>query len=108
MLHTMYHLNGPEDVVPPRAIIPLRAIPPRLVIGIKEKGPSRIRNYYGKIQYTARKSVPCPAYFKKLMFQVQPEGSHEVNSPYWPNTFERARQKTHDPMLVLIEISSSN
>ncbi|GFS36659.1 hypothetical protein Acr_00g0047300 [Actinidia rufa] len=79
VLHTMYYLNGPNDVVPPRS-----------VIGIKEAGPSRCRNYYGKIRCTAHKSVPCPTYFKKLMLQAQPEGSHEVNSSYRPNTLERA------------------
>ena len=35
VLLTLYHLNGLTDV-PPRPTIPLRAIPPRLVIGIKE------------------------------------------------------------------------
>ena len=44
VLHTMYHLNGLEDVVPPRCIVPSRS-----VIGIQEAGPSRYRNYYGKI-----------------------------------------------------------
>ena len=107
VVHTMYHLNGPEDVVPPRLIVPIRAVPPRSVIGIKEAGPSRYQNYYGKIRRTARKSVPCPAYFKKLMLQVQPEGSYEVNSPYRPNTLERARKRTLDPELVVIESSFS-
>ncbi|GFY92759.1 hypothetical protein Acr_08g0011550 [Actinidia rufa] len=84
VIHTMYHINGPEDVVLPRPTMPIRDVP-RSVIGIKEAGPSCYRNHYGKIRRTAHKSIPCPAYFKKLLLQVQPESSHEVNSLYRPN-----------------------
>ncbi|GFS30257.1 hypothetical protein Acr_00g0011010 [Actinidia rufa] len=101
VLHTMYHFNSPEDVVPPRPTTPVRAVP-RSVIGIKEVGPNQYRNYYGKIQCTAHKGVPCPVYFKKIL-QAQPKGSHKMNSPYRPNTLERARKRTIDPELVVIE-----
>ena len=40
VLHTMYHPNGREDVVLPRCIVPVRAVPLRSVIRIKEVGPS--------------------------------------------------------------------
>lgn len=103
VLHTMYHINGPEDVQPKHIIIPPIPILKGPVIGIKEAGPSRFQNYCGKIRRTARKSVPCPAYFKKLMLQAQPEGSHEVESPYRPKTLEQARKRTLDPELVIIE-----
>ncbi|GFY94651.1 hypothetical protein Acr_10g0000360 [Actinidia rufa] len=99
VLHTMYYLNGSEDVVPPRP-----TIPPRSVIGIKEARPSCYQKLLWKDSIHC--SQECPAYFKKLMLQAQPEGSHEVNSPYRPNTLERARKRTHDPMLVVIQISS--
>ncbi|GFZ06238.1 hypothetical protein Acr_18g0004080 [Actinidia rufa] len=100
IIHTMYHINGPEDVVPSRHTI--RDVP-RSVIGIEEAGPSCYRNHYGKIQRTARKSVPCPAYFKKLLLQAQSEGSHKVNPPYRPNTLEHAWKRTLEPELVVIE-----
>ncbi|GFY84686.1 hypothetical protein Acr_03g0014600 [Actinidia rufa] len=92
VIHTMYHINGPDDVIPPRPTMPVRDVP-RSVIGIKEAGPSCYRNHYGKIRRTARKSVPCTAYFKKLLLQVQPE---EVNFLYRPNTLEQARKRTLD------------
>ncbi|GFZ14413.1 hypothetical protein Acr_24g0006030 [Actinidia rufa] len=101
VIHTMYHINGPEDVVLPRPTMPVRDVP-RSVIGIKEAGPSRCRNHFGKIRRTACKSVSCLAYFKKLLLQAQLEGSHEVNSPYRPNTLERARKRTLDPELVFV------
>ena len=107
VLHTVYHLNDPEDIIPSRRIVPVKAVPPRLVIRIKEARPSCYRNYYRKIQSTAHKNVPCPTYFKNLMLQAQPEGSHEVNSPYRPNTLEHARKRTLDPELIVIESSFS-
>ncbi|GFZ06875.1 hypothetical protein Acr_18g0010450 [Actinidia rufa] len=106
VIHTMYHVNGPKDVVPSRPTMQVRNVP-RSVIGIKEAEPSGYRNYFGKIRRTACKSVPCPAYFKKLLLQAQPEGSHEVNSLYRPKTLEQARKRTLDPELVVIERTSS-
>ncbi|GFZ09654.1 hypothetical protein Acr_21g0002530 [Actinidia rufa] len=99
----MYHIYGPEDVVLPRPTMPVRAVSPRSMIGIKEAEPSQYKKYYGKIRRIARKSIPCLAYFKKLLLQAQSEGSHEVNSPYRPNTLERARKRTLDPELVVLK-----
>ena len=107
MLHMMYYLNGLEDIILLMPIIPLRVIPLRSVIWIKEVGPNHHRNYCGKIRCTAYAIVPCPAYFKKLMLQAQPKGSHEVNSPYRPNTLELVWKRMHDLILVMIEIFSS-
>ncbi|GFY93329.1 hypothetical protein Acr_08g0017250 [Actinidia rufa] len=102
VIHTMYHVNGLEDVIPPMPTMQVKNVL-RSVIGIKEAGPSCYRNHFGKIRRTARKNVPCPVYFKKLLLRAQPESSHEVNSFYRPKALEQARKRTLDPELIVIE-----
>ena len=102
VLHTMYHFNGLEYT------IPLRPISRGSVIGPDEAGPSRYRNYFGKIRCTARKSVLCPAYYQRLRHVAQPKGSHDIYSPYRRNTLEQARKMAHGSVLFVMESFSSD